>query len=399
MRWPTASALERASACPGSCVYPHVDDLHESAPAERGNVLHAFLADVATIGTAAALERVPLAYRETCEALDMSKLPKLDPETCSPEVAFGYSLDQDMGRVLGVNVRDRAIYEKLGVRELGGTADFIGLAGETVIVIDWKTGRGDIPPASRNRQLRFLALAAARALGKESAKVAIVRIREDGSSFADWADVDMLDLAEIATDLRKLGMRIEQAQIDLARGHQPELARGPHCRYCPAFDSCPAQAQLVRAMVLTPEQVAQDAAMMVSNGQRAMAYRAWQEMKILTARVGDLIAGGAAHQPLDLGDGTYYGYAPGPEKVADAAACRRVLAAAVGEEKAAAAVTAETEYHATKADILGALTGMPKARREEVLVQLRAAGGLKSSPTMKEHKRKPDATDDKKEAA
>lgn len=376
----TASAVERLMVCAGGALLPGAQE--ETAFATRGTTLHAYMQDVCSLGSAAALERVPADLRAAAEAIDLSILPEA-AAIIGAEVAFAWNALLDEGRELGRGVT-RAAYSACGPDDFGGLADLVFLSGGVVTIFDWKFGHGDLPPAHRNWQLRTLALLASRAYRVERARVAIVRVREDGTAYHDAAEFDAMDLEEAAIELGNLGERIQRTPGSLR--YPQDLRRGGHCRYCPSFDWCPAQHELLQIAVRKPDQLANEAEVALTNGGRAHAYAIWRELELLTKRIGERIGAHAAMRAIELPSGRAYGYAPGRREVEDAAKARDVLlAAGVPAEAVAAAVTEHKELHATLGAIEKAVRTLPKAAREPVMLQLRAAGAVKQNAILKEH--------------
>jgi len=148
------------------------------------------------------------------------------------EVAFAYDPTTDTARELG-EVRGRA-YPATSPSEIAGTVDAVLLdrAADRAIVVDWKTG-GDwdrlTADAADNKQLRGYALAASRAYGVETVRVAVVRITEEEVT-STVHDYDSLDLAAAADELRR-----QLAAIPTAHP-----APGAWCKRCRAVAVCPA---------------------------------------------------------------------------------------------------------------------------------------------------------------
>jgi hypothetical protein len=110
-------------------------------------------------------------------------------------------------------------------------------------------------------------------------------------------------------------------------------------------------------------------------------------MHRLTSRLGDRLGAVASYQPIPLGEGKFYGLADGPERIADPALVKSVLAEVVCEEAAEKAVTVQSELAATKQSVDAALKGqkLKPAQREKVFEALRARGALKRSQTLREY--------------
>jgi hypothetical protein len=161
--------------------------------------------------------------------------------TWRAEVAFAYDPHADTARELG-EVRGRA-YPATSPSEIAGTVDAILIEREAgrATVVDWKTG-GDwdrlTADAADNLQLRGYALAASRAYGVETVRVAIVRITDEEVTHT-LHEYDSLDLAAAADELRR-----QLAAIPTAHP-----APGAWCRRCRAVAVCPATVAAVDELV------------------------------------------------------------------------------------------------------------------------------------------------------
>ena len=110
-----------------------------------------------------------------------------------------------------------------------GQADLIAQAGDNLLVIDYKTGRGDITPADANDQLRGLAALAGH-INRGSVTVAIVAPMIGQPTVAVF-DRDALKAAKAW---------LVQTWLDAPHG--TETAAGDWCQYCPARLICRAYA-------------------------------------------------------------------------------------------------------------------------------------------------------------
>lgn len=121
-----------------------------------------------------------------------------------------------------------------GPDELYGAADHIvPRADGKLVVRDWKTGERAKGKAPREtRQLRFLALAAARVWGATEVRVELAFVDEDGAELVG-DDLDALDLMIVEGELAQLQERVEAP---------PRPVPGPWCDryYCPTRATCPA---------------------------------------------------------------------------------------------------------------------------------------------------------------
>lgn len=222
----TASGLGRAMTCGASMHLPVVRS--NSAAADRGTWRHVFLARLPEVGAEAALAEVPEEHRAACEALPIDDLPT----GLTAEVAFVYDAAAGTARILGTNL-DRN-YGELAPTEIAGAADVVGLADGMALVLDWKSV-GYRQRASESIQLRFLALAAARAYGVDKVRAEIVRLGDDGEAWRSWHDYEALDLDIFAAELRRWAARAPDNH---------DLVESSYCDHCPSFSCCPAKTML-----------------------------------------------------------------------------------------------------------------------------------------------------------
>lgn len=366
-RLPTASGLTRAIRCPGSMSLPQVQ--RETGPhAETGRQVHTFLETVATVGRDAALagctdERAA----SICAALDLEALPLGDGTTWASEVAFAWDITSGAAREVGRNL-SRGYPMQDG--EAYGTADLVALSpdGSAVFVADVKTGRGWLPPPAESGQLRFLAYAACLAYGAESAEVAHLHVREDGTTWTQWATLDALELALVGEQLRELSRTAEAGT--------GAIVEGPWCRYCPAFSSCPAKAALACASVEAPATLTPETA--------AAAWLRVKAVREVLDRVEEAVRAYALEAPVPLGNGLVLAPAETSRDELDGAVVHAVLGKLYGPDVAHAAV----ELAASKKSVDRAVRMVAeaaKARGEKVTLKalsaqtleaVRQAGGL-----------------------
>jgi hypothetical protein len=106
-----------------------------------------------------------------------------------------------------------------------GQADLIAKAGDHLLILDYKTGRGDITPADANDQLRGLA-ALAFYLRCETVTVAIVAPLVGRPTVAEFS----------RESLKAAKAWLVRTWLDAP--HATETAAGPWCQYCPARLIC-----------------------------------------------------------------------------------------------------------------------------------------------------------------
>lgn len=139
----------------------------------------------------------------------------------------------------------------IGVPESFGTADTIILAGDEIIVVDLKTGRGEEVDAFENSQLRLYALGALEEFGLvgefKQARLVIVqpRVSRKPSEHVDT-------LADLEAFRLKAWSSAQRAAMHLATGNPPDDALVPgekQCRWCLAKSTCPKlQAEVSRTV-------------------------------------------------------------------------------------------------------------------------------------------------------
>ena len=237
----TISGLARAEACPSSEALPQFDE-GDSAASAHGRAVHEFLRRVADgLTVQQALEHVDEKHHEACLAIDLSLVPHSQVGAWSAEVAYALHTETLTARALQVEDRQ---YPALDPGEVAGTADLVGLDadGETVTVLDVKTGRRWLGRPEQHLQLVAYAVAAALAHGRSRARVGWLFVREDEETpRLVMGELDEFALADGAWRVRDV---VQSAQwVKDTAAVEPHL--GEHCRYCPAYRSCPARLSLV----------------------------------------------------------------------------------------------------------------------------------------------------------
>lgn len=266
----SGSSMQRVLACPASETLPHTRAA-ESPEAARGTAIHTYLQMVPELGQEAALDLVEDEHRAACESIELDKIPEVDRDRFAAEVAFAY--DWETGAARTLPTKGHRDYSAATDREIPMTLDVIGvnLRDRVALVMDYKTGWGDVPRAWRNAQLLMGALAATRVYGLDTAEVAIIRIRPDGDPYYDRATISELALAEFEA-------KVQNTMRSLSAGDHDQVPNlGPHCRYCPAFSSCPGQVGLARAITSS-----ESSPVSIVGGELTpeSAAEAWQKLKL-----------------------------------------------------------------------------------------------------------------------
>ena len=149
--------------------------------------------------------------------------------TWRSEVPFALSLTTGEARIL--KSHGQRDYSDARPGEIVGTADAIAVDGETIHIGDFKTGRPEyVEPATHNKQLRTLGLAAARIYNATRIRPFLVFASDDAEPYADEGKLDILDLDFFEDDLR--------ARIASIPNSKP--TPGNACRFCRSRHVCPA---------------------------------------------------------------------------------------------------------------------------------------------------------------
>lgn len=316
----SGSALDRVHACPVSESLPHAEELHGGQ--DRGNAVHDFLARVPEMGREEALELVPDEWHDACAGIDLDQLPASSAMSYSAEVAFAYDIDTDTARVLGTGIGRR--YD-VGPNEVPGSVDSVGIAGDQAQIIDYKSPWADLPPASRNRQIRFYALAACRAYGCTSAVVMLIRVREDGSAWIDKDVLDSMDLHEVAAEVRDAVQRARAAK-DASPEDRPVPVIGSHCRWCPAARFCPAHRSLVSALAHRPEDLEEETREWLLSPETApIVLERLAVARRALERIEWTVKDYASRNPVELPEGEVYGPHRVTKETLDGDVVRRVI--------------------------------------------------------------------------
>jgi hypothetical protein len=299
----TMSALPRLLSCPASAVLPSAD-------------IHNPWADAGTE-----------AHEDLAELSADHEYASIIPPGARSEVRVAYDVVTRQGRILGEGGgRD---YGAARENEIAGSIDVLGADGDSVVVIDWKTGFRDVDPARRNWQLWGYALAACRALGLESA---IVRVVYTQSRFVDEHAIDPFELAEFADRLEHLHGVVATLRAAHARGEPLRTVEGSWCRHCGCKAQCPSKVGLltrflggggasITGLELTP----------------AGAAEAYRQIVRVEQIVGDakrrLNTYVDDHGPIDLGDGVHYGrYVSSGNEALDGAVTSQAIRDVLGDQ-------------------------------------------------------------------
>lgn len=376
------SSLARELACPPSALLPQSDEITE--PGLRGTALHAFICAIGVgLSKDMAASKLPERWRATAMRIELPA--GLDPKAGVPELCIAWNVETSETRELGRGgklTRDelRALARD---GEMVLTADWVALDEASVHVRDWKTGWSAVDRADVNAQLAAYAVALAKHFKRDRAHVDITRLLDDGNSFVDRATLDALDLDEAEVKIRK-HIRDQAARARLFRenGVLPKLIEGAHCKFCPAFKSCPAKGNLIRAALHEPDQAPAFLAGIPLPLSATDAANLWPKLQLIedvVAKLKTSIREIAAREPLTLPNGKVLAEVEKSRSVIDPVVLKTLV------DPTFYAEVAEVETTVTKTRVAAALKkrlepGQKFAPTErDFLAEVEKAGGLKES--------------------
>ena len=203
---PSASSMERYMLCPGSYAAEQGQPDETSEDAEIGNRIHAALAgETVTPPLTDDEERT----MEACKAQANALLDAIVPHRDEMQIERRYWWGQQWSGKPDV----------VAIDTLQGHA----------LVLDYKTGRGEVASAEGNMQLRALAVLVAVKHQLHKVMVAIVQPLAGAASVCVYTPKD-------------LSRATQEALAILTAIHQPDAPRRPSakaCRYCKAKATCP----------------------------------------------------------------------------------------------------------------------------------------------------------------
>jgi hypothetical protein len=237
---PSASSVHRYALCPGSFLLEQqFGEDKGGQDAVIGNRIHAVLA-----GETQELTDDEERTAERCRELEGQVLGAvfdgMVPNEIREERLWAY--DDDLNR------------------SWSGKPDVIYHAGNRALVIDYKTGRGDVEHATGNLQLRALAVLTHEHYGATDITVAI--IQPFASPPLTTCRYQAGDLTQAATDVHALMNLVIVPD-------QPRVPSASSCRYCKAKAVCPEARALVETL---PQQVSRDGREMVVTPERIAEF-------------------------------------------------------------------------------------------------------------------------------
>jgi hypothetical protein len=218
---PSASSIHRLAACPGSWRLEKGQPDTVSAESESGTRIHAWLAG----------EDVSL----TPEESELAEACVSQAERIIDCWSEGMIYDTHHERRLWLEVSP-------GIRVMSGQADLIAVAGRRGIILDYKTGRGEVQDPTDNLQLRALAVLASLNLSLTEITVAI--IQPLATSAPKLCKYTVQDLSFAHLELLRLIVESQKPDAPLIPGDR-------QCKYCKATLICPARRQQLDQLALT----------------------------------------------------------------------------------------------------------------------------------------------------
>lgn len=243
---PSASKMTRIFNCPASYKLNAAETPENSGAAVEGTMLH--------------------------RHMELTYMPAKTPEQDAELKALGAALNSEQTQALAFAENEvekvahffdgeRHTEQRLWAANMtySGQADMLVISPDkkSVVIVDYKFGRGEVEPAERNYQLAALAVLAADNYGVENVRAMIIQPRA-------------LDKARRITACEYIVSDIEQAReaIDSAvksalYAKQPREAVGYWCNYCPSAYRCAAaqkvmddeSALVAKGFEITPDNV------------------------------------------------------------------------------------------------------------------------------------------------
>jgi len=203
---PSCSSFERYSLCAGSFQIAQLVPKEESGPAAQlGTDVHLALSG----GKVDLTEEGEELYN-----LCRYHLEKMQDEVIGKEVTFQSLVEQ-------------RLWWK---GEWSGQSDRIDIFQDSALVVDYKTGRGEVTPADRNMQLRGLAVLVKRRFPTlKKVYVAIIAPRSIGTTLACYDEEGLAAATEEVLEL----------VAEISKEHAPRTPAPEACKNCPAKAVCP----------------------------------------------------------------------------------------------------------------------------------------------------------------
>jgi hypothetical protein len=349
--------------CAATVVLPKVANINEAA--EKGTAIHEFLRQSKELGRDVALANVHKDYQEICEAIDLSNFPVFTEEYA--EMALAYDIQTGVSRLVGINV-GRNYGERRSPSEIFLSIDYVGVAADKLLVLDWKSGQ-DTTNAKENWQIRLGVLAVSKLFGYSLAVGALAYTRH-GRPRYDAADFTAFDLDIYEEALKKAYAGWLVQDDSQHSGYPLQYVTGAHCKYCPSISYCSAQTALVKNLAGVSDIVGQ-----LTPESASKALKVYRQYETALSEAKKVLDAYATNTPIALGNGMYYGEkVGGGRESVDADKAFEYLKKTYGDEVANKAVT----LSASKTDIEAALK--PLGVKDKAMKEMRAIKAIEFKP-------------------
>jgi hypothetical protein len=189
----------------------------------------------------------------------------------APEIVEGHRVEQDhIDLANEFQVEVEKLFDKYDVTEYepevtgvesddtGGTLDMVAMTpdGETMLLIDYKTGMGVQVDPEENAQILFFA--AMMLFGESAVEEWADHARQFIGVIIQPNRAGEIETREWAFDVARVEAfwKTHSANIALGREGKGALVAGTHCKFCPAQGVCPATTgQMLRLKQLDPDRI------------------------------------------------------------------------------------------------------------------------------------------------
>lgn len=232
----SGSKIQRAQRCPTSFALPQSEKIDDGN--ERGSAIHKIVQGILEGAENPAWDVEPK-HAALAEKMDFSVVRELAEIGAKSEVALAYNVNT--GKVRKLSPRFHRDYSSASASEIPLTVDAYALTDDGCIVVDWKTGDGFYSLETITPQLEFYGLCVARLLGEKSVTLSVVQLGSTKTFELRRWTLDESALLGVALSVRRAWEAAISAKPDGV------TVEGQHCRYCPAFYSCPAKLAQIKA--------------------------------------------------------------------------------------------------------------------------------------------------------
>lgn len=349
----TASSIPRLLACPASGALPHHE--YSTQFAADGQDRHGDMEAAADVGDHEALPEVVASLI-------------LPGDRLYAETSFAYDVSSDIARMIGPVHRK---YGDLGPYEVGGTPDLVIIGSGRGILAEYKSFES-VEDAESNTQTLTTGLMVARWFALDELTVVIAYL--GGLRKPSVATLSVLDFDAHAARLKQLQFDVAQA----AANPSAYLKTGAHCRYCPAFLSCPVQNALKKQASNGELALITEAAIPFRDDEdAARAFDLLARIKLLTTRMSAALYARAKDRPIPLGDGKFLGEVEkqGNRQI-DGDAAYVLVRQKYGQEVADRAVTREASQKGIEDALKAAGIAAPKKAKDGLVKELETSGAV-----------------------